>query len=70
MPTTSDDVTQAVLDNSVGPRKVDGDEATVEQHSIPDQIAAAKFAASQTGVANPSRGIRFSQIVPPGAGGA
>lgn len=69
MPTTSDDVTQAVLDNSVGPRKVDGDEATVEQHSIPDQIKAAQFAAASSGVNQPHRGIRFTRCVLPGANG-
>ena len=63
---TEAELQQAIIDNAAGPRKVEGDEATVEQHSIPDQIKAAQFAAARTGVANPNRGIRFTQIMPPG----
>lgn len=37
------------------------------QHNLKDLIEAKKFLAGQAAAAQPNDGIRFSQIVPPGA---
>lgn len=65
---TSDDIKDAIAQSAVdGIKRVRGDEGEVEQLSIDDQIKAAKFVSQGTAASNPSRGIRFSKIVPPGA---
>ncbi len=40
----------------------------VEVHSLPDQIQAAQYLAAQSAKSQPHRGLRFTKIVPPGAG--
>jgi len=47
-----------VLQNAMGPRSVAGDHISVEQHSIPDQIAAVKFARGVQARSN-SSGVGF-----------
>lgn len=69
MPTTPDDVTQAVLDAAVAPRKATGDSGSVEQHSIPDLIAADKYARANDTSVNPIKKLRMVQIVSPGGTG-
>lgn len=64
----ADDIKDAIAQSATdGIKRVRGDEGEVEQLSIPDQIAAAKFVAQGTAASKPARGIRFSKIVPPGA---
>jgi hypothetical protein len=62
-----DDLDDTIEQNAKGPAKVAGDAGTVEQHPLPDQIEAAKFLASKEAAKRPSRGLRFSKLVPPGA---
>lgn len=56
----------AIEDNAAGPQKASGDAGSVEQHSIPDQIAADRYIASKDAVQNKKRGLRFNKLVPPG----
>jgi hypothetical protein len=58
---------QAITDNAQGPKKVQGDAGAVEQHSLPDQIAADRYLASKQAVRSKSKGIRISKLIPPGA---
>ena len=60
--------------NAAKPRAVTVDGQTVEQHSLKDQIEAAKFAAAnsavtETGnsVGNGKFGVSFFKFRPPGA---
>ena len=53
----------------IGPRKAAGDGVSVEQHSLPDLIAAEKHVAQKAAASSPARGMRFSKIVPGGTVG-
>jgi hypothetical protein len=54
-------------ENATGPAKVAGDAGSVEQHSLPDQIAADRYLQAKAAVKAKRRGLRFSKLVPPGA---
>lgn len=58
---------QEILDNASAPKRVQGDEGSVEQHSLPDQIAADRYLASKAAQAGKGPGIKFFKLVPPGA---
>lgn len=54
-----------IKENAEGPKSASGDTGSMTQHSLPDQIAAAKFLAAK----NASRrglGIRRVKLIPPG----
>jgi hypothetical protein len=60
--------TEAALEqNAQGPKKAQGDAGSVEQHSLPDQIAADRYLASKKAVRARGKGIVISKLVPPGA---
>lgn len=61
-----EDLNDVINDNAQGPKRVQGDEATVENHSLQDQIAADRYLASKKAAGNKSLGLRFRKIVPPG----
>lgn len=63
----SDDLKPEIIDNAEGPKRMKGDEGEIEQHSLPDQIAADKYAKGITGVDTQTRGLRFNKFKPPGA---
>jgi hypothetical protein len=48
--------------NAHKPKSVDTDGLTVNQHSIPDQIAADKYECSNTQAKQKNRGISFAQF--------
>lgn len=62
----SDELDDNITENATGPRRVTDDQGTVEQHSIPDTIAAAKFDAAKTGLKNNTLGLRRVKMEPPG----
>lgn len=59
---------EIIQQNAQAPRRVSGDTGSAEQHSIPDQIAAAKFASSNT-AARRGLGIRYVKLRPPSPSG-
>lgn len=62
------DNSAAINTNAQKPKRVEQDGTVVEQHSIPDQIAADRYAASKAaGNAARRLGLRFFKIVSPGA---
>lgn len=63
----ADELDDAIRENAQKPAKASGDGESVEQHPLPDQIAAAQYLAGKTAVRRRNRGLRFSQIEPPGA---
>ena len=63
----ADEIEQAIRDNAAGPAKASGDTGSVEQHKLPDQIAADRYLASKEAAKSKSRGLKFNKLVPPGA---
>lgn len=61
------DLANTIAENAAGPKRAQGDEASVEQHSIQDQIAADRYLASKAAMRRPDRGLRVSRIATPGA---
>ena len=57
----------AIEENAQGPKKAQGDAGSIEQHSLPDQIAADRYLASKRAVRSRGKGIVISKIIPPGA---
>ena len=53
-------------ENAAGPKKASGDVATVEQHSLPDQIAADRYLCTKKAARSRGLGIRFGKLRPPG----
>lgn len=66
MPTDADNVNASIAENAQGVKSSKSDEGEVEQHSLPDQIAAAQHLARASAAKTNSVGIRFRRLVPPG----
>lgn len=62
-----DDLKDAIQENATGPKKAQGDAGSVEQHSLPDQIAADRYLAAKRAVRSRGKGIVISKLIPPGA---
>jgi len=60
------DNSETIKDNSQTPRRASGDSGSVEQHSIPDQIAADKYAESKA-ASRARHMLRMGKISPGGA---
>jgi hypothetical protein len=58
---------QALTENATGPKKATGDSGSVEQHSLPDQIAADRYLASKRAMKTRNKGLILTKLVPPGA---
>ena len=63
------DLEQNIKDNAAGPKRAQGDAGSVEQHSLKDQIEADRYISSKEVSSNPAKAVRFTRLVPPGAGG-
>ena len=63
----SENLEEVIRQNAEGPAKAAGDSGSMEQHKLPDQIAADKYLASKEAAKSKSRGLRFNKLVPPGA---
>ena len=64
----ADDISDAIAENATGPKSVTVDGNNVQQHSIPEQIAARNDVAAQQSASKAHRGLRFTRLVPPGCG--
>lgn len=53
-----------IQQNALAPAEASGDAGMVRQQSIPDQIAADRYAAAVPAVRNINRGLRFSKLIP------
>ena len=65
-PTT---VPEAILQNALGPKEVERGGKRIEQHDLDQLIKADRHLAGQTAANRSHLGIRFVQLIPPGAGG-
>jgi hypothetical protein len=48
------------------PRKASGDSGSMEQHPLPDQIAADRYLESKKAARGKGLGIGLKKLVPPG----
>ena len=55
-----------IRDNAQGPAKASGDAGSMEQHPLPDQIAADRYLESKKAARNRGLGISLKKLVPPG----
>jgi len=63
----ADTIDNTIKDNAEGPRKASGDSGSVEQHSLPDQIAADKYLESKKASRSKGLGIKLAKISPGGS---
>lgn len=63
---TNEAIQESIEQNLTGPKKVTGDSGSVEQHSLSEQIAAAKHLASQKAVQSKGLGIKLTKLSPDG----
>ena len=63
----ADELDDAIRTNAEGPKSASGDSESMQQHSIPDQIAADRYLASKMAARAKGLGIRLTKVVPPGA---
>jgi len=61
------DLEESIRENAAGPKRAKGDSAEMEQHSLPDQIAADRYLASKTATKKKGLGVGLRKLVPPGA---
>ena len=59
-------VADQIAENLAGPKRVEGDAGSVEQHSLRDQIDAARFLAAQKAAQRGLRGLLMQRISPDG----
>ena len=62
----TDDLEQTIRENAQAPAKASGDSSSVEQHSLPDQIAADRYLESKKAAKKKGLGIGLKKLVPPG----
>ena len=63
----SDTLDNAIKNNAEGPKRAKGDSGEMEQHSLTEQIEAAKFLASKEAVKKKPFGLMRAKMIPPGA---
>ena len=63
----AEDLDSTIEQNAAGPKQASADGVSVQQHSLPDQIAADKYLAGKRTVSrNPAKAFARVKIVPPG----
>ena len=63
----ADDHSTTIRENAQNPAKASGDSGSMEQHSLPDQIAADRYLESKKAARGKGLGIKLKKLVPPGA---
>lgn len=56
-------MSEEIKTNSLKPKRIKGDRGEVEQHSIPDQIAADEYEASKKVAASPFKAMKKAKII-------
>ena len=62
----AEEIENAIIENAQGPAKASGDSGSMEQHPLPDQIAADRYLESKNAARGKGLGIRLKKLVPPG----
>ena len=60
------DLEKTITDNAQGPARASDDSGSMEQHPLPDQIAADRYLASKAASRKKGLGIKLSKLSPPG----
>jgi hypothetical protein len=60
-------IEDAIKRNASGPKSAEVDGQRVEQHSLPDQIAADEYLASKKAVKSRTSGLKISKLCHSGA---
>ena len=60
-------VEDTIRENASGPRSAEVDGQKVEQHSLPDLIAADEYLASKKAIKSRTSGLKFSKLSHSGA---
>jgi len=63
----ADPLDAKISDNASGPRRASGDGGSIDQHSLPDQIAADKYLESKKASRSKGLGIKLAKISPGGS---
>lgn len=61
-----EDLEQSIRENAAGPAKASTDSTAMEQHQLPDQIAADRYLASKSAVKRKGLGVKLLKISPAG----
>lgn len=62
----ADSLDKTIRDNAEGPAKATGDSGSVEQHPLPEQIAADKYLESKKASRGRGVGIKLVKLSPGG----
>lgn len=62
----AEELEDTIRENAAGPKRAKGDSAEMEQHSLPDQIAADRYLASKNATKKKGLGATLKKLVPPG----
>ena len=62
----ANEIENAIIENAQGPAKAAGDSGSMEQHPLPDQIAADRYLESKKASRRKGLGIGLKKLVPPG----
>ena len=62
----ADSLDDIIQENAEGPAKASGDAGSMEQHSLPDQIAADRYLESKKAARRKGLGVQLKKLVPPG----
>lgn len=65
----ADTIGEQIEDSALGPRRAQGDMGSVEQHSLPDQIAADKYLLSKSRFASGKIKLHTMRMISPGGNG-
>ncbi len=64
---TDNTMEEAIRKNAAGPKSAEVDGQKVEQHSLPDQIAADNYLASKKALKSRNSGLKISKLCHSGA---
>jgi hypothetical protein len=59
-----DTITDALKSNATGPAEASGDQGSMKQHNLRDQIEADRYLASKAATRGPRRGFVVNKIRP------
>lgn len=62
----ADELDATIRESAKSPAKASGDSGSMEQHPLPDQIAADRYLASKAAARRKGLGIGLKKLVPPG----
>lgn len=62
----AEELDDTIADNAKGPAKAAGDSGSMEQHPLPDQIAADRYLQSKKAARGNGIGIKLTKLSPPG----